>query len=195
MTDRTVAAAIAARLGPDALARLRSLRRRLWLRRSLRVAAIAAAAAIAGLAAIQLVARTVALEIAPWLMGAVVVFAVAAWAAISWRRRPSLVDAARGADAELGLRERIGTALELITSPRLDDPGAAELEARQLADARARLAASDLRTAFRPRVARRPTAAGGVALALLPTRRTWCCATARQRGAPARTWPSGSTRS
>jgi hypothetical protein len=81
----------------------------------------------------------------------------------SWRARPSLTDAARGADAELALRERLGTALELIAEPAPEDPLAAEMAERQLADARTRLASADLRAAFRPHVARRPSAAGGIA--------------------------------
>ncbi|MEP6808553.1 MAG: hypothetical protein ABI978_08115, partial [Chloroflexota bacterium] len=168
-----MASAIIERLGADALVRLRTLQRRLWLRRSLRVGTFAAAAAIGGVAFVQLAARTMALEIAPWLMGGVAAIAVLAWAVISWRRRPSLTDAARGADAELGLRERLGTALELTAAPASDDPLVAELETRQLADARTRLATANLRTAFRPRLARRPSAAGGVALALLVVLVVW----------------------
>ncbi|MGZ8563329.1 MAG: hypothetical protein ACXWWU_06895, partial [Candidatus Limnocylindria bacterium] len=162
MRDRDLATTIAERLGRDALARLRALRRRLWLRRSLRVATFAAAAAIGGLALVQLAARTVALEIAPWLMAGVVGVALVAWAVISFRFRPSLPDAARGADADLALHERLGTALELIAEPDPDDPLAAEMEARQLADARSRLAASDLPAAFRPRLARRPATGGAI---------------------------------
>ncbi|MEX0626138.1 MAG: hypothetical protein WD402_06310, partial [Chloroflexota bacterium] len=173
MTDRSLAARIADRLGSDALRRLRSLRRRLWLRRSVRVAGIALAAALGGIALVQLVARTVALEIAPWLMAAVAAVALVAWAVVSWRLRPSLTDAARGADAELALRERLGTALELISEPDPEDPLAAELAARQIADARTRLASADLRAAFRPRIARRPSAGSGVALALLVVLIAW----------------------
>nr|MDP9468859.1 hypothetical protein [Chloroflexota bacterium] len=173
MRDRDLATTITARLGRDALVRLRALRRRLWLRRSLRVATYAAAAAIGGIALVQLAARTVAIEFAPWLMAGVATVALLAWAVISWRRRPSLTDSARGADAELGLRERLGTALELIVDPQVDDPLAVELEARQLADARARLATTDLRAAFRPQLARRPSMAGGIALALLLVLIVW----------------------
>src|SRR6266545_5044214 len=114
MRDRALATTIADRLGPDTLRRLRSLRRRLWLRRSLQVGTIALAAAIGGIAIVQLAALTVALEMAPWLMVVVLAVALLAWAVASWRRRPSLTDAARGADAELGLSERLGTALELV---------------------------------------------------------------------------------
>ena len=151
MTDRALAALIADRLGADALRRIRSLRRRLWLRRSVRVAGIALATALGGITLVQLAARTVALEFAPWLMAAVAAVAIVAWAVVSWRSRPSLTDAARGADAELALRERLGTALELIAEPDSEDPLAADLAARQLADARTRLASADLRSAFRPR--------------------------------------------
>jgi len=173
VSDRDLAVVVAERLGADALRRLRSLRRRLWLRRSLRVGAIATAAAVGGIAVVQLAARTVALEIAPWLMASVAAVALLAWAIMSWRLRPSLTDAARGADAELALRERLGTALELVVEPDADDPLVAELAARQLADARSRLASADLRSAFRPRVERRPSVAGGVALALLVVLIVW----------------------
>ena len=173
MSDRDLAALIIERLGPDALRRLRSLRRRLWLRRSLRVGVIATAAAIGGIAVVQLAARTVALEIAPWLMAAVAAVALLGWAIVSWRLRPSLTDAARGADAELALRERLGTALELIVVPEPEDPLVAELAGRQLADARTRLASADLRSAFRPQVERRPSLAGGIALALLVVLVVW----------------------
>ena len=82
----------------------------------------------------------------------------------SLRQRPSLVEAARRADEELELRQRLGTALELARHESADP-----LEARQLADARARLHAVDLRRAFRPRLARRPLAiaGGGLAMTLL----------------------------
>ena len=49
-----------------------------------------------------------------------------------------------------------------LPATRRDDP----LEARQLADARARLNEVDLRRAFRPRLARRPLAVAGVGLAM-----------------------------
>ena len=173
MNDRTLSRAVAEQLGGDALRRLRALRRRLWLRRSLHSATIAAAAAAVGLALVQLAARTVALEAAPWLMVGVGTLAAAGWAVASWMRRPSLTEAARGADADLGLRERLGTALELVAGDRPGDPLVAEMEARQLADARARLAASDLRAAFKPRLARRPSAIGGIGVLLLMVLIVW----------------------
>src|SRR5918996_1000983 len=146
MSARTVSAAVDRRLGPGTLARLRSLRRRLWWRRAVRAGMLAIAATVLGVALVQLLAVG---------LGAM------AWAIRSIRSRPSLVEAARRADEELALRQRLGTALELA-GRQTDDP----LEARQLADARARLNAVDLRRAFRPHLARRPLAVVGVGLAM-----------------------------
>src|SRR5690606_30209201 len=77
------------------------------------------------------------------------------------RRRPSVVEAARLADEELGLRQRLGTALELAEH-EASDP----LEARQLADARDSLHTLDVRRAFRPSLRRRPMAIAGIGLAM-----------------------------
>nr|MBA2263268.1 hypothetical protein [Chloroflexota bacterium] len=160
MTDR-LADDVAARLGSDTLGRLRSLRRRLWWRRAVRSGLLVAAAATLLIALVQLVARAFPLEAARPVQLGVIAFALIAWAVDATRRRPSLVDAARRADEELELRQRLGTALELARH-ETDDP----LEARQLADARARLNAVDLRRAFRPRLARRPLAVAAMGLAM-----------------------------
>ena len=164
MTDRSVAVAVAERLGPDALARLRRLRRRLWWRRAVRSGLLVIAAAVLAVAAIQLLARAFPLEVAPWIQAGVGGIALVVWLVDAWRRRPSLVEAARRADEELGMRQRLGTALELAAH-ETEDP----LEARQLADARARLNEVDLRLAFRPRLAQRPliVAGAGIAMTLL----------------------------
>ena len=69
MTDRSVAVAVAERLGPGALARLRRLRRRLWWRRAVRSGLLVIAAAVLAVAAIQLLARAFPLEVAPWVSG------------------------------------------------------------------------------------------------------------------------------
>ena len=161
MSDRTVAAAVERRLGSDALGRLRSLRRRLWWRRAVRAGVLALAAAVLGIALVQLVARAFPFEYAVFVQLGVVGIAVLAWTVEVVRSRPTLVEAARRADEELVLRQRLGTALELA-GHESDDP----LEARQLADARARLNAVDLRRAFRPRMARRPLAVVGVGAAM-----------------------------
>ena len=115
-------------------------------------------------AAVQLLARAFPLEAAPWIQAGVGGLALVVWLVDAWRRRPSLVEAARRADEELGLRQRLGTALELADH-ETDDP----LEARQLADARSRLNEVDLRRAFRPRLAQRPllVAGAGIAMTLL----------------------------
>ncbi|HYM52796.1 MAG TPA: hypothetical protein VEW45_04830, partial [Candidatus Dormibacteraeota bacterium] len=60
MNDRALASAIADRIGPDALVRLKSLRRRLWMRRAVAVGVLCLAGALVGKAIVQLVARTVA---------------------------------------------------------------------------------------------------------------------------------------
>ena len=80
--DRAVIADLRARLGEDAVRNLRRLRTRLWLRRALRAAVLAVAAGLAGAALVQLAARTVALEIAPFLHLGVALLALLAW--IAW---------------------------------------------------------------------------------------------------------------
>ena len=114
MTDRSLATAVRERLGAEALKRLHGLRRRLWLRRSMRSATFALAGALIGAALVQLLARSTPLELAPLAMAAAAGLAFLGWTIDSWRRRPSLTETARRADAELGLRERLGTALELV---------------------------------------------------------------------------------
>ena len=161
MTERPVAAAIAERLGPDALARLRRLRRRLWWRRAVRSGLLIIAGAVLAVATVQLLSRAFPLEVAPWIQAGIGGLALATWLVDAVRRRPSLVEAARRADEELGMRQRLGTALELA-SRETGDP----LEARQLADARARLNEVDLRLAFRPRLAQRPLLVAGVGIAM-----------------------------
>ncbi len=161
MTDRLVAAAVGVRLGADALARLRRLRRRLWWRRAVRSGLLIVAGVVLGIALVQLLARAFPIEAAPWVQAGVAGLGLVAWMIDAVRRRPSLVDAARRADEELGMRQRLGTALELAGHETRDP-----LEARQLADARARLNEVDLRHAFRPRLARRPLAVAGAGLAM-----------------------------
>lgn len=164
MSDRLVAAAVRERLGADSLVRLHRLRRRLWWRRAVRSGLLVVAGVVLGVAIVQLVARAFPLGAAPWIQAGVAGLGLLGWVVDAGRRRPSLVDAARRADEELGLRQRLGTALELAGHETLDP-----LEARQLVDARARLNEVDLRRAFPPRLARRPVAvaAAGLALTLL----------------------------
>ncbi|HET9879911.1 MAG TPA: hypothetical protein VFQ81_11495, partial [Candidatus Limnocylindria bacterium] len=171
-TDAAVAATLGARVGPDAVRRLRALRRRLWLRRALTAAMPAIATGLAVAALVQLAARTVALEIAPLLHLGVGVITLLAWCAWCAWRRPSLAETARRADEELGLRERVATALELADEERPDGT-AGELVDRQLRDARSRLSILDPRTAFRPRLHRRPAMLGVVSLALVATLTVW----------------------
>ena len=66
MSERVVAAAVRTRLGADALARLSSLRRRLWWRRAVRAGVVALAAAAVGIALVQLLARAFPFEMARW---------------------------------------------------------------------------------------------------------------------------------
>ena len=161
MSDRTVSEAVARRLGPDAIGRLRSLRRRLWWRRAVRAGILVLAATVLCVALVQLLSRAFPFEFAPYVQIGVVGVGALAWTVMVIRSRPSLVEAARRADEELALRQRLGTALELA-GHEADDP----LEVRQLDDARARLNAVDLRRAFRPRLARRPLAVVGIGLAM-----------------------------
>ena len=134
MTDRSLDEAVTARLGADALGRLSTLRRRLWWRRALASGLLIAAAAIVAAALVQLASRAFPFEAAPLVQLSVAVIALTAWAVAAMRQRPSLVEAARRADEELDLRQRLGTALELAMRGADD-----QLERRQLADARARL--------------------------------------------------------
>src|SRR5262245_28216098 len=160
MSDRSVAETVERRLGADALARLRSLRRRLWWRRAVRAGVLILAATVLCVALVQLLSRAFPFEWAPLVQLSLAGVGALAWIVQIVRSRPSLGEPARRADEELALRQRLGTALELA-SRETEDP----LEARQLADARARLGAVDLRRAFQPRLARRPLAVAGVGLA------------------------------
>ena len=72
MTERQLTDALAPHLGADGVRRLRSLRRRLWLRRGVRSALLAGAVAPVGVAFVQLLARAVPMEPAPWIQGGVV---------------------------------------------------------------------------------------------------------------------------
>ncbi|MDQ2674573.1 MAG: hypothetical protein M3Y40_07945, partial [Chloroflexota bacterium] len=161
MIERQLTDALRHRLGTDAISRLRTLRRRLWMRRAVRSGLAVLAAVAVGVAFVQLLARAFPLELAPLIQGALIAAGLLAWIGIAVRQRPSIVDAARRADEELDLRQRLGTALELALH-HTDDP----LETRQLADARARLNGVDLRRAFRPSLARRPLAIAAVGLAM-----------------------------
>ncbi|HEU5324806.1 MAG TPA: hypothetical protein VFV59_02885, partial [Candidatus Limnocylindria bacterium] len=161
MTDRLIAQAVTERLGPESLARLRQLRRRLWWRRSARIGLVIAAGTVLGVALVQLASRAFPFEWAPLVQLAIGLVGLLTWVAASIGRRPTLVQTAWLADEELGLRQRLGTALELAAHEDQD-----VLQERQLADARARLAAVEVRRAFRPRVARRPAVVAGVGLAM-----------------------------
>ncbi|HET8776228.1 MAG TPA: hypothetical protein VFN76_01080, partial [Candidatus Limnocylindria bacterium] len=90
MTDRSLETAIAARLGADALARLSSLRRRLWWRRAVGAGLLIATAAVMTVALVQLASRAFPFEAAPVVQLGVAMVALAAWAIAAFRRRPSL---------------------------------------------------------------------------------------------------------
>ncbi|MGH2358159.1 MAG: hypothetical protein ACRDGJ_09130, partial [Candidatus Limnocylindria bacterium] len=168
MTDRQLAQAAARQIGTDAVARLHALRRRLWLRRAVKLGFAVTAVTVPLLAVVALVARSFPIEAAPQIQVGLAGAAVVAWAALIVRRRPPLLEAARRADEELGLRQRLGTALELAQHD-VTDP----LEQRQLADARARLGEADIGIAFRRGVAGRPAAIAGIGLALLLLLTAW----------------------
>src|SRR5688572_29526542 len=104
MNDRIVAEAVLERLGRDTLSRLRQLRRRLWWRRAARAGLVVLAGTALLLAVVQLLGRAFPIEALPWVHAAVVSAGLVGWLAISARRRPSLVETARRADEELGLR-------------------------------------------------------------------------------------------
>src|SRR5918999_1785556 len=99
MKDRPVARLVAERLGADAAHRLVVLRRRLWRRRALRLAGPWLAAGLLAGAGVQLAARSTPLELAPLLFVFVAGAAAIGWAIHAWLRRPSLLEAARRADA------------------------------------------------------------------------------------------------
>ena len=163
MSDRTVASAVQHRLGSDALGRLRSLRRRLWWRRSVRSGVLALAATVLGVALVQLGARAVPFE------HAVLVQARRrrTSGSLAWMvaRPPLASDAGRGRTAR-GRGAGPAPAAGHGRSSWPDTSPTIPLEARQLADARARLNAVDLRGAFRPRLARRPLAVVGAGMAM-----------------------------
>ncbi|HEX2222090.1 MAG TPA: hypothetical protein VHK06_06150 [Candidatus Limnocylindria bacterium] len=175
MSERALLSAVEARLGRDVASRLRALRRRLWLRRAVRAGAVWLPAGLLAAALVQLVARSMPLEAAPALHAGVALASVAGWAAHALLRRPGLVEAARRADDELGMRERLGTALELLRDPGAGErsPAAEELAERQLADTRTRLGLAEVRRAFGPRLDRRPSAITAVAAALLVVLVAW----------------------
>ena len=161
MSRRQADELAATRLGADARQRLDGLRRRLWWRRAVRSGLLVLAIALVAVALVQLLARAFPIEQARWIQAGILGVAAAAWAVDTGRRRPSLTDAARRADEELALKQRLGTALELATHD-----GGDPLEDRQIADARASLGTLDLRRAFRPRLDRRPVAVAVIGLAL-----------------------------
>ena len=109
---------------------------------------------LAGVALVQLAARTVALEFAPWLDGAVAAVALARLGGRRrWRLRPSLAEAARRADdgaRPAGAprhRPRAGRRADPEDPPRRAGGPPAGRRARRGS------ASVDLRRAFRPRLA------------------------------------------
>ena len=80
MSDRTVSEAVARRLGPDAIGRLRSLRRRLWWRRAVRAGVLVLAATVLCVALIQLLSRAFPFEFALYVQLGVVGVGALAWA-------------------------------------------------------------------------------------------------------------------
>lgn len=81
MDDRDLALRVRTELGEDAAATLYALRRRLWRRRALGAGLVIATLALLAAAGVQLLARAVALEVAPLLHAGIVAAAVTAWAA------------------------------------------------------------------------------------------------------------------
>ena len=162
MTDRLVADAVRAGSARRRLARLQSLRRRLWWRRAVRSGLLALAAAAVLLAVVQLRRARLpprAARVDPSRRRG---------ARRRWRGLRTRSAAAHRSSRPRAAPTRssgCGSASAPRSSwPRResDDP----LVARQLADARTRLNAVDLRRAFRPSLARRPLAIAGVGMAM-----------------------------
>ena len=158
MSERSVAAAIAERLGTDALARLRRLRRRLWWRRAVRSGLLVIAAAVLAVAAVQLLARAFPLEIAPLdpgrhrRPGARRLAGRTPGAAVRRSSRPRAARTRSSACASASARRSSSRRHEIGRSAR--GPPARRCQ-------RARLNEVDLRRAFRPRLAQRPLIVAG----------------------------------
>ncbi|HSO30340.1 MAG TPA: hypothetical protein VLS28_10585, partial [Candidatus Sulfomarinibacteraceae bacterium] len=166
---------------------LRPHRRRLWTRRIVRRAWIAAAAVAVAELGLWTAARFVPLEAAPAIGAAIPVLGLAALAAAAIRARPTVGETAIGVDREGGLGDRVASALALaVAVPAASGPaGEDELAAvaadapppdqateerrfvrRQRRDALGslRLLPPDL---FRPRFSRRPAAIAVMAMLVL----------------------------
>lgn len=131
------------------LAFAQALRARLWGRRAVRLGLRAVIGAAALVAAARFAAALGALGAADALLLLAGMVGVGGAIAAA-RSRPTAAEAARAADRSLGLRERLGTALELAADPRRG-----ELAALQIADTGAQLAGRRPEEAFGPLVPQR----------------------------------------
>ena len=141
---------------------LRAARHRLWVARSVAIAArglaLVALVALVGSASLLLGSRVLALIALP--IGLLLVLLVAILIAF---QRITELDAARVLDRQLGLRERVATAVSLLNSA---DGGA--VATRQIVDTSRLAADPTLRRAISPRLPRRDLvrAAGSLAITL-----------------------------
>jgi hypothetical protein len=157
--------------------------RRLWLRRFIRRASIAAAGVLAAELVAWTAARLAPIELTPALAAAIPVLGLLVLIGAAVAVRPTLGEAALAADAEGSLGDRVSSALALAVlvpsaagpAPSTVEPGTDGLDEaaiserlvrRQRADA-LRALRSAPRDLFRPRVARRPAIATLVAAVLL----------------------------
>lgn len=144
---------------------LKPLARRLRRRTSIEFLTRTAWIAFAAAALVLVVARIVPLENYLLIVAALIASYFVAWLAYSLFHRRTLFDVARRADDELGLRDRLATALQFTKPDAQINAGIhPDLVARQIDDAFAQLKYIEPRRAFPPRLDRRRIAAALIAL-------------------------------
>ncbi len=149
------------------IALLRPLGRRLRLRVSIDLLARSAWIALAGCAGVLLAGRLLPLARYRLVAGGLLVAWLLAWAVYSLARPLGPFTVARRADGELGLRDRLATAL-LLADPSRAVPAGFDraLVSRQLDDALAAAQAVEPGRAFPLRLPRHPLVRGAAALSV-----------------------------
>lgn len=149
------------------LAGLVPLGRRLRWRTGIELLTRGAWLVLLAAAAVLFLARLIPLENYQWLALGVVTVSLVTWVGYSLLHRVTPFAVARRADEELGLRDRLATALALNASPGRISHANPELVARQFDDALAQLKHIEPSRAFPPRVDRRRVLAALVACAAI----------------------------